>query len=186
MPPAPRLPTQKVTITDIGPRCHSDTITNESGNFTQRFLIVGRYRVRVEAAGFKTFVQDNVGVSVDTETRVDVADAGRRGDARPSKSPPKRGILKTERSDVATTYSEKTVTEPPGAEPALHELPVDDARRRLFPDLADRRVGRESAGLLPHAGQRPELRRHHRTCSTAPTITTPCSAGSSSTRRWNR
>ena len=31
----------------------NDTTTNESGNFIQRYLIVGNYRVRVEAPGFK-------------------------------------------------------------------------------------------------------------------------------------
>ena len=41
----------KVTITDIGRDVVTSTTTNESGNFTQRFLIVGRYRVRIEAPG---------------------------------------------------------------------------------------------------------------------------------------
>ena len=43
-----------VTITDIGRDVTQTTSTNESGNFTQRFLIAGRYRVRIEAPGFKT------------------------------------------------------------------------------------------------------------------------------------
>src|SRR5688572_3908810 len=66
------LPGAKVTITDLGRDVSASTITNESGNFAQRFLIVGRYRVRVEAPGFKVFVQDNISVSVDAETRIDV------------------------------------------------------------------------------------------------------------------
>jgi hypothetical protein len=45
--------------------------TNESGFFTQRSLIVGRYQVRVEAAGFSAYVQE-VNASVDQETTVDV------------------------------------------------------------------------------------------------------------------
>src|SRR2546425_13012256 len=54
----------KVTITDIGRDVTQITSTNESGNYAQRFLIAGRYRVRVEAMGFKAFVQENVLVSV--------------------------------------------------------------------------------------------------------------------------
>src|SRR5688572_8013823 len=66
------LPNAKVIITDVGRDVSATATSNESGNFTQRFLIVGTYRVRVEAPGFKTFVQDNIGVSVDSETRVEV------------------------------------------------------------------------------------------------------------------
>src|SRR5215813_13861953 len=65
------VPNAKVTITDIGRDVTTTTLTNESGNFTQRYLIVGHYRVRVEAPGFKAFLQDNVNVSVDTEVRLD-------------------------------------------------------------------------------------------------------------------
>ncbi len=41
------VPNAKVTITDIGRDVTTTTLTNESGNFMQRYLIVGRYRVRV-------------------------------------------------------------------------------------------------------------------------------------------
>src|SRR5215207_6084640 len=51
----------KITITDTGRDVSTATTTNESGNYTQRALIVGRYRLRVEAPGFKTVVQDNIG-----------------------------------------------------------------------------------------------------------------------------
>ncbi len=102
----------KVTITDTGRDVVTSTTTNESGNFNQRFLIVGRYRIRVEAAGFKVLLQDNVGVSVDTETRV--ALQMQLGDVTQTMEvSAEAGILKTERSDVATTYNEKTVTELP-------------------------------------------------------------------------
>src|SRR5690349_10306263 len=63
------VPNAKITITDVGRDVTTTTVTNESGNFTQRYLIVGQYRVRVEAPGFKAFVQDNANVSVDTELR---------------------------------------------------------------------------------------------------------------------
>ena len=102
----------KITITDLGRDVAATTASNESGNFTQRFLIVGRYRVRVEASGFKTFVQDNSGVSVDTETRVDVQ--MQLGDVTQTvEVTAEASLLKTERSDVASTYSEKTITELP-------------------------------------------------------------------------
>lgn len=102
----------KLTITDMGRDISVSTNSNDSGNFTQRFLIVGQYRIRVEAPGFKTYVQDNIGVSVDTESRVDITmQVGEVSQTLEVTG--EASVLKTERSDVATTWSEKTVTNIP-------------------------------------------------------------------------
>lgn len=106
------MPGAKVTIRNTERDVTNETITNESGNYSQRFLIVGTYQVRVEAPGFKTFIQENVSVSVDSEARVDIRlQVGEvtqtlevTGEAT---------LLKTERSDVATTYNAKAVAELP-------------------------------------------------------------------------
>lgn len=102
----------KITITDMGRDVSASTITNESGNYAQRALIVGKYRLRVEAPGFKTYIQENIGVSVDLETRVDVQ--MQVGEVTQTlEVTAEASVLKTERSDVATTWSEKTVTNLP-------------------------------------------------------------------------
>src|SRR5216684_798108 len=62
----------KVTLTDVSKGVTVTTTTNESGNYTQTHLTVGTYKISVEATGFKTSVQENVPVSVDTNTRVDL------------------------------------------------------------------------------------------------------------------
>src|SRR5207244_1322855 len=91
----------KVTIRNLERDVVNLTSTNESGNYTQRFLIVGRYSIRVEAPGFKAHMQDNIGVSVDSETRVDlqlqVGDVTQTLEVTGEAS-----LLKTERSDVST------------------------------------------------------------------------------------
>src|SRR6266852_1600333 len=66
------VPKATVTITDLQKNINYSTTTNESGNYSQTHLIVGRYRVRVEFTGFKTAVQENVDLAVDTVTTVDV------------------------------------------------------------------------------------------------------------------
>jgi hypothetical protein len=101
----------KVTITDLDRAVVLTTTTNESGYFTQRRLIVGRYQVRVEASGFSAYVQE-VRVSVDQETSLDIAlQVGQLTDTlEVTAATP---LLKTERSDVAMTFSEKTVTSLP-------------------------------------------------------------------------
>ena len=102
------VPSAKITITDIGRDVTTTALTNESGNFMQRYLIVGRYRVRVEAPGFKAFVQESVNVSVDTEVRLDarleVGEVNQTVEVNAEV-----GILKTERSDVATTYTDRVI-----------------------------------------------------------------------------
>ena len=98
----------KLTITDTGRDVSVATTSNESGNFAQRFLISGKYRVRVEAPGFKAYVQDNIGVSVDTESRLDVS--MQVGEVTQTLEVTAEGsVLKTERSDVSTTWSDKTI-----------------------------------------------------------------------------
>jgi hypothetical protein len=102
----------KVTIRNAERDVANSTTTNESGNYTQRYLIVGRYQVRVEAAGFQTFVQDNVGVSVDSEARVDIRlQVGEVTQTLEVSA--EASLLKTERSDVSTTYNQKAVAELP-------------------------------------------------------------------------
>jgi len=98
----------KLTITDMGRDVSVNTTSNDSGNFNQRFLIAGRYRIRVEAPGFKTYVQENIGVSVDTDSRVDIP--MQIGEVTQTlEVTGEASILKTERSDVATTFSDQTI-----------------------------------------------------------------------------
>ena len=102
------VPNAKVTITDTNRGVSVNTTTNESGNFSQRFLIVGRYQVRVEAQGFKAAVQE-VGVSVDQEVSLEVKlqpGAVSEEVTITAEAP----LLKTERADIAVTFSEKSLT----------------------------------------------------------------------------
>ena len=106
-PSGAAVPNAKVTITDTGRGVAVNATTNESGNFTQRFLIVGRYQVRVEVQGFKTSVQE-VNVSVDQETSLEVklqTGAVSEEVTITAEAP----LLKTERADVAVTFSEKSL-----------------------------------------------------------------------------
>src|SRR5262247_1023587 len=65
------VPNAKIFITDTQRSVSFNTTSNNDGNFTQRFLIAGTYKVRVEAVGFKAVVQ-TISVSVDQEARIDV------------------------------------------------------------------------------------------------------------------
>jgi len=106
------VPNAKVIITDLDKKVNYTTSTNESGNYGQAHLIIGRYQVRVEVNGFKTAIEDNVNVSVDTVSHVDIT--LQPGEITQSVDvTAETPLLKTERTDVATTLSEKTVEELP-------------------------------------------------------------------------
>lgn len=102
----------KVTIRNLDRDTSSETTTNESGNYTQRYLIAGKYQVRIESPGFQIALNDDVSVSVDSEARVDIKMqvGGLNQTVEVTSQAP---MLKTERSDVATTYDSKQVNELP-------------------------------------------------------------------------
>ncbi len=110
-PSGAAVPNAKVIISDTSRAVTFNTTTNESGFFTQRFLIAGTYQVRVEASSFRAYLQD-VSVSVDQETSLDIKlQLGELSETvEVTAGTP---LLKTERSDVATTFSEKTVASLP-------------------------------------------------------------------------
>lgn len=105
------VPGAKIIITDLNRQVTDGTTANESGNYLQRSLIVGRYRVRVEAPGFKAYQQE-ANVSADTEMRIDAKlEVGQVSETVEVTA--EAGILRTERSEVANTYNERFVASIP-------------------------------------------------------------------------
>ncbi len=106
------VPHAKVTVRDAGKGISFTTLTNEAGNYSQSHLIVGSYEVRVEAPGFATFLQQNINVNVDATVQVNAQmQLGNVGEIInvTAESP----LLKTEKSDVSDTMTQKAVSELP-------------------------------------------------------------------------
>src|ERR1051326_1885975 len=106
------IPHAKITVRDVGKGVSYTTSTNETGNYSQTHLIVGVYEVRVEAPGFESFVQQNVNVEVDATTQINAQlRPGQVGETVnvTAEAP----LLKTERSDVSDTMTQKAVMELP-------------------------------------------------------------------------
>ncbi|HZT71144.1 MAG TPA: TonB-dependent receptor [Terriglobia bacterium] len=71
-PSGAAIPNAQVTITNVNQGVNFTVTTNQSGFYQISHLIVGTYNVKVEAKGFNTFVQQDVQVSVDAVTTVNV------------------------------------------------------------------------------------------------------------------
>lgn len=97
-----------ITIEETSRNTITTTSTNDSGNYSQSHLLIGHYRVKAEASGFKTVIQDGVALAVDSVSTVNFI-------LRPGAVQetiivtPESPLLKTERTDVATTLSETQV-----------------------------------------------------------------------------
>jgi outer membrane receptor protein involved in Fe transport len=106
------VPGAKITITDVNKGVNFESTANDSGNYEQQHLIVGTYRVRVEAQGFQAYLQENVQVNVDASTQVNaVLQLGAvTQTVEVTAAVP---ILKTERTDVATSFGERQVEDLP-------------------------------------------------------------------------
>ena len=106
------VPGAKVTITDTGKGITYNTVTNESGNYTQGHLIVGIYDVRVDAPGFSPYTQKNVHVEVDAVTSINARLAlGTVGETVnvTAEAP----LLKAEKADVSDTMTQRAAQELP-------------------------------------------------------------------------
>jgi Carboxypeptidase regulatory-like domain/TonB dependent receptor-like, beta-barrel len=98
----------KVTVTSQSKGTSEETTSNDDGNYSATHLIPGLYSLRVEASGFKIAEQKNVIVSVDAGARVDLQlQVG--GSAETVEVTSEAPQLVTDRSDVASNFSERTV-----------------------------------------------------------------------------
>src|SRR5213594_2488837 len=107
------VPGATVTITSVGRKTSDTVISNESGLYSKERLLPGNYEVRVEMPGFKASVIPSVVVNVDTNTKVDISlEIGQVSDTV-TVTATEGQLLKTDRADVATSFTEKQVTELP-------------------------------------------------------------------------
>lgn len=65
-------PNIEVVVTNIDTNISAKTVSNDVGNYVLPNLIPGKYRISVEAAGFKKFIADDVELAATADRRVDV------------------------------------------------------------------------------------------------------------------
>ena len=111
-PSGAAVPGAKVTITNLNKNTRFETTTNEAGNYSRTQLIPDPYQVEVEATGFRKAVVGDITVSADTAARVDVQ--LQVGDvAEQVEVTAEAPLLKSDRSDVATSFSSHQLNDLP-------------------------------------------------------------------------
>ncbi|HET9533196.1 MAG TPA: carboxypeptidase-like regulatory domain-containing protein, partial [Blastocatellia bacterium] len=111
-----------VTVTELSKNVVTTTRTNDSGNYSVLSLTPGRYSVRVEAQGYKAYTQE-VDVKADVSARVDFElQLGQVTEEVTVSADAQQLSLKTDRADVATTFSQTQ----------LQELPIFDRNFTTF------------------------------------------------------
>lgn len=106
------IPGAKVTATNQGQGVSFNATTNASGYYEFTHLIPGTYSVKVEAQGFQTFLQKDIGVQADVANQVNatmtvgaVSQEVTVTGAMP--------LLKTSKTDVASTFTTRQVEDLP-------------------------------------------------------------------------
>jgi hypothetical protein len=111
-PTGASIPAAAVTLTNTGTSERRTTVSNNDGNYEFVNLVPGRYRVDVEAPGFKHLTRDAVEVQVQASVRVDatmqVGDVGQTVEVS-AQAP----LLQSETSSLGTVVESRKVQEMP-------------------------------------------------------------------------
>ena len=106
------VPDATVTVTSVERKTTDTVTTNTDGFYVKDRLLPGTYEVKIEKQGFKAGLSSSVNVSVDTQTKVDAAlETGQVSEVVTVST--EGQLLKTDRADVATTFSKREVEELP-------------------------------------------------------------------------
>ena len=133
----------KVTVTNVETGSVNTTETNSSGVYNAPSLRIGTYEIRVEAAGFKTYVQQNVAIEVARVVRVDpVLEIGAVGDSVTVQAGAE--LLQTETSSISTQVSKKMLNDLPFALTGASRDPTNFIR--LTPGATGGAFGANIAG----------------------------------------
>ncbi|HMB26760.1 MAG TPA: carboxypeptidase-like regulatory domain-containing protein, partial [Blastocatellia bacterium] len=106
------VPGATVTITNTGTNVVETVKTDGSGYYNQTRLIPGRYRIKIEAGGFKTAVIETVVVSVDTDSGANIVlQPGEISETITIIEP--APTLMTDRAEVSVIFENRQVTDLP-------------------------------------------------------------------------
>ena len=107
------MPNAKVTIQNKGTNEIRSAQTDESGDYVFSLLPIGRYTVKVEASGFKTFVAPEIVLASGDRIRVDAPMQVGQVSETVEVSAESLPALQTESSTIGALVNEKAVQDLP-------------------------------------------------------------------------
>ena len=107
------IPNATVVITDVAKGTSVTVQSNGSGEFTAEHLIPDVYSIKVTVAGFKSFEQSDLRIFADSSAKVTAAMQIGGSDQTIEVSADQVPQLKTDRADVATTFSAQDIGDLP-------------------------------------------------------------------------
>ena len=157
------VPGAKITVTNQETNVAVDVQSNGEGNYVAPFLLPGRYKVAVGAAGFRQVLREGIIVQVNDRIALDFAlQVGAIGEIV---------TVQAESPDAA----DRQRGSGPGGRPRFHGRRLADQQRSATRQHGARRAGHRIVGIRRHHGQQPERdrgerrqrhpkgqRRHHR------------------------
>ena len=135
------VPNATVTVTDVSKGTAVTATANASGDYTVDHLIPDVYNVKVTASGFEGFEANGIQVFADQSPKVDASLKTGSSTETVQVNADSIPVLKTDRADVATTFSGQTI----------QDLPIGD---RNFTNLQLPSPGRAAVGLEPRGGMK--------------------------------
>ena len=102
----------KIMATEVATGLISQSVTNESGNFTFPNMQPGTYSLTAEAKGFKKETHQNIDLPTNTTTRVDfsLAAGSTSETVEVTTAPP---VLQTDRADISTNLGQRQIADLP-------------------------------------------------------------------------
>jgi hypothetical protein len=112
-PTGAAIPNATITVTDVAKGTTVTLTSNGSGEFTAEHLIPDTYNVKVAAPGFKAFEQKQLTVNADESPKVSAVLTIGASDQVVEVNADEVPQLKTDKADVATTFSASQIEELP-------------------------------------------------------------------------
>jgi outer membrane receptor protein involved in Fe transport len=107
------IPNAAITLTDEEKGTSVTATSNASGEFTIEHLIVDKYDLKIDAPGFQGYSAKGIQVYVDTSAKISAQLQLGKQSQTVEVSADAIPVLKTDRADVATVFSAKTVEDLP-------------------------------------------------------------------------
>jgi hypothetical protein len=107
------VPGAKVTVTNTATGVKTVDVTNQSGEYSIRFLQIGQYKMSVESAGFKTSSYGPFSLEIDQVAKIDIPLSVGGADTTVTVSDQFQPILQTENATNGETFTENTINSVP-------------------------------------------------------------------------